>query len=129
MRRVRKLRVGQLLPGKGPEWMGIHHHEQSIGLHSKWGFYLSFSRGVGAQIINCVFCKYKVNFCVQVKKKPCMVYTIIKHLISWKLSHGSKNYKYQENSHLCRFLNLPVHSHPMPKRTQLSVSRQNNTGP
>jgi hypothetical protein len=30
--------VGQLLPGKGPEWMGICHHEQNTGLPSKLGF-------------------------------------------------------------------------------------------
>jgi hypothetical protein len=34
-------RAGQLLPGKGPEWMGIRHHEQDIGLPSKLGFFLS----------------------------------------------------------------------------------------
>jgi hypothetical protein len=35
--------VEQLLPGKGPEWTGIHHHEQNTGpLQGSWGF-LSFS--------------------------------------------------------------------------------------
>jgi hypothetical protein len=34
--------------------------------------------------------KYKNRvFCVQVKNKPCVVYTIM-HLIPWKQSHGSK---------------------------------------
>jgi hypothetical protein len=30
-----KVKGGQLLAGKGPEWMGICHHEQNIGLPSK----------------------------------------------------------------------------------------------
>jgi hypothetical protein len=30
-----KVKGGQLLLGKGPEWMGIRHHEQDIGLLSK----------------------------------------------------------------------------------------------
>jgi hypothetical protein len=37
--------VGQLLPGKGPEWMGIRHHEQNIGFPSKLEFFSSFSQG------------------------------------------------------------------------------------
>jgi hypothetical protein len=37
-------RVGQLLTGKGPEWIGIHHHEQDISPPSKLGFY--FLQGV-----------------------------------------------------------------------------------
>jgi hypothetical protein len=36
----------QLLPGKGPEWMGIRYYEQKIGLPSKWGFLYLFARGV-----------------------------------------------------------------------------------
>jgi hypothetical protein len=28
-------RVWQLLTGEGPEWMGIHHHEQDTGPPSK----------------------------------------------------------------------------------------------
>ncbi len=36
---VKSQRVGQLLTGKGPEWMGIHHHEQDTGPPSKLGFY------------------------------------------------------------------------------------------
>jgi hypothetical protein len=40
------LRGEQLMPGKGPEWMGIRHHEQDTGLSSKWGFPFTFnSRG------------------------------------------------------------------------------------
>jgi hypothetical protein len=38
-----KVRGGQLIPGKGPEWMGIRHHEQDIGLPSKWGFPFTFN--------------------------------------------------------------------------------------
>ncbi len=34
--------VGQLLPGKGPEWMGIRHHEQNIGPPCKLGFSFLF---------------------------------------------------------------------------------------
>jgi hypothetical protein len=43
----KNLRVGQLLPGKGPEWMGIRHHEQDIGLPSKLGISTSFHKGFG----------------------------------------------------------------------------------
>ncbi len=39
-------RVGHLLPGKGPEWMGIRHHKPNIGFTSKLGFFSSFSKGV-----------------------------------------------------------------------------------
>jgi hypothetical protein len=35
--RCRSQVVGQL-PGKGPEWMGIRHHEQNTRLPSKLGF-------------------------------------------------------------------------------------------
>jgi hypothetical protein len=31
-------RVGQLLPDRGPEWMGISHHEQDTAPPSKLGF-------------------------------------------------------------------------------------------
>jgi hypothetical protein len=31
-----KVRGGQLIPGKGPEWMGIRHHEQDSGLPSNF---------------------------------------------------------------------------------------------
>ncbi len=31
-------RVGQLLPDRGPEWMGIRHNEQETGPPSKLGF-------------------------------------------------------------------------------------------
>jgi hypothetical protein len=37
--------VGQLLPGMGPEWIGIRHHEQDIGLPSKLGISTSFHNG------------------------------------------------------------------------------------
>jgi hypothetical protein len=39
-----KVRGGQLIPRKGPEWMGIHHHEQDIviDIPSKWGFFYTF---------------------------------------------------------------------------------------
>ncbi len=38
-------RMGQLLTGKGPEWMGIRHREQDIGPPSKSGISL-FLQGV-----------------------------------------------------------------------------------
>jgi hypothetical protein len=37
---------GQLLPGKGLEWMGICHHEQNTGLPSQLGVFFSFHKGV-----------------------------------------------------------------------------------
>ncbi len=57
-----KARGGQLMPGKGPEWMGIRHHEQDISLPSQWGFPFTFNaRGlwVTPRIIDYVLCKYK----------------------------------------------------------------------
>jgi hypothetical protein len=42
----KKVMGGQLLPGKGPEWMGIRHHEQDIGLPSKRGFLYFLQKGV-----------------------------------------------------------------------------------
>jgi hypothetical protein len=32
-----KVKGGQLIPDKGPEWMGIRHHEQDVSLPSNWG--------------------------------------------------------------------------------------------
>jgi hypothetical protein len=81
--------VGQLLPVKGPEWMGIGHYEQDISLPSKLGLFSSFSQGVRL-MINCVMCKYKRDY-VQVKNKPCVEHiSIMHHLISWKCSCGSE---------------------------------------
>jgi hypothetical protein len=54
-----KVKGVQLLPGKGPQWMGIRHHEQNIGLASKWGFPYQFCKGGQAQIIDYVLFKYK----------------------------------------------------------------------
>jgi hypothetical protein len=33
--RDKSQKVGQLLPDRGPEWMGIRHHEQETGPPSK----------------------------------------------------------------------------------------------
>jgi hypothetical protein len=57
---------GQLPPGKGPEEMGIRHHEQDIGLPSKLGFFSSFSQRVRL-MIKCVLCKYKQDFMCRLK--------------------------------------------------------------
>jgi hypothetical protein len=35
--------MGQLLPSKGPEGMGIRHHEQETGPPSKLGFFITFA--------------------------------------------------------------------------------------
>jgi hypothetical protein len=43
---------------KGPEWMGIHHHEQDIGLPSKWVFSFS-TRGYGQVLL--IICVVKQN--------------------------------------------------------------------
>jgi hypothetical protein len=66
--------VGQLLPGKGPGWMGILHHEEDTGPPSKSGFFIIFARGsvnnclyIVCISINCTLCKYKQDSCVQVK--------------------------------------------------------------
>jgi hypothetical protein len=56
--RGKSQRVGQLLPDRGLEWMGIHHHEQVTGLPSKLGFLIIFAR---ASIITaCTLCKYRL---------------------------------------------------------------------
>jgi hypothetical protein len=49
-------RVGQLLPDRGPEWMGICHHEQEAGSQSKYGFLIVFARGLNK--IACTLCEY-----------------------------------------------------------------------
>jgi hypothetical protein len=49
-------RVGQLLPDRGPEWMGIRHHEQETGPPSKSGFFIIFARGLTT--IACTLCRY-----------------------------------------------------------------------
>jgi hypothetical protein len=85
-----KVRGGQLIPGKGPEWMGIGHQEQDIGLPIKWGFPFTFNARGYAQIIDYVLREYKDKiFCVQVKNKSC-VDNIIMSLIPWKRPRGSK---------------------------------------
>jgi hypothetical protein len=43
---VESQRVGQLLPAKGPEWMGIRHHEQETGPPSKSVFFILLLQGV-----------------------------------------------------------------------------------
>ncbi len=43
--RGKSQRVGQLLPDRGPEWMGIRHHEQETGPPSKLGFLIIFAGG------------------------------------------------------------------------------------
>jgi hypothetical protein len=43
--RGKSQRMGQLLPDRGPGWMGIHHHEQETDPPSKLGFLTIFTRG------------------------------------------------------------------------------------
>jgi hypothetical protein len=57
-KRGKSQRVGQLPPERGPEWMGIRHHEQETGPPSKSGFFVFFARGL-IIIYNCMLCKYK----------------------------------------------------------------------
>ncbi len=62
-----KVKGGQLIPGKGPEWMGIRHHEQDVGLTSKWGSLFAFNVRGYAQIMLCKYkdrifvCRLKIN--------------------------------------------------------------------
>ncbi len=49
VRGFRKQSVGQLLPGKVPEWMGIRNHEQNIGLLSKCGFLYLSRKGLSSK--------------------------------------------------------------------------------
>jgi hypothetical protein len=62
-----------------------------------------------------MLCKYKQDFCVQVKNKPCVEYTVIMRLISWIHSHGKTvlvnnqmyimyNIKILDASKSCQFL-------------------------
>ncbi len=43
--RGKSQRVGQLLPDRGPEWMGICHREQETGPPNKSGFIIIFCNG------------------------------------------------------------------------------------
>ena len=54
--RNKSQRVGQLLPDRGPEWMGISHHEQEAGSPSQQGFLIVFCKGFSK--IACTFCEY-----------------------------------------------------------------------
>jgi hypothetical protein len=47
-------RAGQLLPDRGPEWIGIRHHEQKTGPPSKLGFLIIFARGSIKLHVHCV---------------------------------------------------------------------------
>ncbi len=88
---------GQLIPGKGPEWMGIRHHEQDSGLPSKWGvFFYLWHEGLCPNSLLCVMLIKRQNFCVQVKNKSCVVY-IIMRLILWKCPRGSETGKFNSN--------------------------------
>ncbi len=80
-----------MLPGKGLEWMGIRHHEQDIDLPSKRGFFISCKKGlVPNNLLKCV--NIKENFCVQVKKKPCMVCTIFMREFLGNILKVAKHY-------------------------------------
>jgi hypothetical protein len=50
--------VGQLLAGKGPEWMGIRHHEQDTGPPSKLGIFVDSSRVL---INGCLYIVYDID--------------------------------------------------------------------
>jgi hypothetical protein len=43
--RGKSQRMGQLLPDRGQEWIGIRQHEQETGPPSKLGFLIIFARG------------------------------------------------------------------------------------
>jgi asparagine synthetase B (glutamine-hydrolysing) len=58
--RDKSQRVGQLLPERGPDWMGIRHHEQETGPPSKLGFLIFFARG---SITACALCRYRLIVC------------------------------------------------------------------
>ncbi len=73
---------------KGLEWMGIHHHEQDIGLPSTVSGIFLIAQGVTPRYFYLHSCiKYKREFSVY--SKPCVVYTVMR-LIPWKQSHGSE---------------------------------------
>jgi hypothetical protein len=69
--------------------MGIRHHEPDMGLPSKWVFSFGPRGYARVLIIICVVVQNKKRaLCVQVKNKPCVLYTIMR-LIPWIQTHGS----------------------------------------
>jgi hypothetical protein len=52
--RGKSQRVGQLLPDRGPERMGIRHHEQETGLQVSRGSLSFFARGSIKLHVHCV---------------------------------------------------------------------------
>ncbi len=64
--RGKSQRVGQLLPSRGPEWMGIRHHEQETGPPSKSGFFIFFARGL---INSCLYIVWISVICTLFKYK------------------------------------------------------------
>ncbi len=48
--RGKSQRLGQLLPDRGPEWMGIRHHEQETGPPSKLGVPYYFCKGFNKKL-------------------------------------------------------------------------------
>jgi hypothetical protein len=73
--------------------MGIHHHEQDIGLPSKLVFSYN-TKGYAQILLNylCSCIKYKIEFSVcKLKINHCVIY-IVMRLIPWKQSHGSETY-------------------------------------
>ncbi len=57
--RGKNQRMVQLLPDRGPQWMGIRHHEQEAGPPSKLGFLIIFAR---VSILTAwTLCKYRLN--------------------------------------------------------------------
>jgi hypothetical protein len=62
--RGKSQRAGQLLPGRGPELMGILHHEQETGPPSKLELFIIFAGGsintclyIVSITTNCTLCK------------------------------------------------------------------------
>ncbi len=53
--RGKSQRVGQLLPDRGPEWMGIRHHEQETSPPSKSGLVIILK--LGSITIACTLCR------------------------------------------------------------------------
>jgi hypothetical protein len=98
--------------------MGICHNEQDISLPSKW-FFSSVAQGV---YYNVVLKNLKIEFSVQVKNKPCVVYTVMR-LIPWKQSHGSETVHIQNvQRHNVQRQNIQRNKVPASKHPKYKTS-------
>ncbi len=63
MRGVRKYRVGKLLPGKGPEWMGTATMSKTSAFQVSGCSFILSQEGLSSRI-DYMLCKYKYGISV-----------------------------------------------------------------